>query len=105
SSPHAALLTAHAVYPRQTMSEPVLLEERDGAVAVLTLNRPRAKNALNAVLVHALAEGLGRAAQAHEVRAVVITGSGGAFCSGADLKSSLTEVQGNFGALDGAIDT
>jgi 2-(1,2-epoxy-1,2-dihydrophenyl)acetyl-CoA isomerase len=86
------------------MTEPVLLDERDGAVAVLTLNRPRAKNALDFALLSALAEGLTRAAQAPDVRAVVLTGNGGAFCSGADLKSAMAEVQGNFGALDTAID-
>lgn len=86
------------------MTESVLLDERDGAVAVLTLNRPRAKNALNAALLGALAEGLTRAAQAPDVRAVLVTGNGGAFCSGADLKSAMADVQGDFGAMDTAID-
>ncbi|MBK8251471.1 MAG: enoyl-CoA hydratase [Polyangiaceae bacterium] len=86
------------------MSEQVLLDERDGHVAVLSLNRPRAKNALSFPLLNALAEALTRAAQAADVRAIVLTGSGGSFCSGADLKSAMTEVQGNFGAMDTAID-
>jgi len=86
------------------MTEPVLLDERDGAVAILTLNRPRAKNALNFELLNALGEGLTRAANAPDVRAVLVTGNGGAFCSGADLKSAMAEVQGNLGALDTAID-
>jgi len=86
------------------MSESVLLDERDGAVAVLTLNRPRARNALNFELLNALGEALVRAAQASDVRAVLVTGSGGSFCSGADLKSAMADVQGNLGALDTAID-
>lgn len=86
------------------MTEPVLLDERDGAVAVLTLNRPRAKNALNAELINALAEALSRAGKDEQVRAIVLTGSSGAFCSGADLKSAMADVAGNFGALDGALD-
>lgn len=86
------------------MTEPVLIEERDGAVAVLTLNRPRAKNALNAALLNALAEGLTAAAQAADVRAILVTGSGGAFCAGADLKSALADAQGSFGGLDAALD-
>jgi 2-(1,2-epoxy-1,2-dihydrophenyl)acetyl-CoA isomerase len=86
------------------MTEPVLLEERDGAVAVLTLNRPRAKNALDFALLGALTEGLTRATQAPDVRAVVVTGSGGSFCSGADLKGAMAEAQSNFGALDTVID-
>lgn len=86
------------------MTEPVLLDERDAGVAVLTLNRPRAKNALNFALLDALTAGLASASQAPEVRAIVLTGAGAAFCSGADLKSSMAEVQGNLGALDTAID-
>ncbi len=85
-------------------TEPVLLDERDGAVAVLTLNRPRSKNALNFALLGALAEGLTRAAQAPDVRAILVTGSGGSFCAGADLKSAMADVAGNLGALDTAID-
>lgn len=86
------------------MIEPVLVDERDSGVAILTLNRPRAKNALNFELLNALSTGLSRAADSADVRAIVITGSGGSFCSGADLKSSLAEVQGNLGSLDKAID-
>lgn len=86
------------------MTEPVFLDERDSGVAVLTLNRPRAKNALNFELLNALSDGLTRAGESADVRAVLLTGSGAAFCSGADLKSSMAEVQGNLGALDKAID-
>jgi len=86
------------------MTEPVFLDERDGAVAILTLNRPRAKNALSFQLLDALSAGLTRAGQDPEVRAIVLTGAGGSFCSGADLKSAMAEVQGNLGALDTAID-
>lgn len=86
------------------MTEAVLLDERDAGVAVLTMNRPRAKNALNFALLDALQGGLASASAAADVRAIVLTGAGAAFCSGADLKSSMAEVQGNFGALDTAID-
>src|SRR5689334_4894190 len=86
------------------MTDPIFLDERDGAVAILTLNRPRTKNALSFDLLQALADGLVRAARDEAVRAIVLTGSGGSFCSGADLKSAMAEVQGNFGALDTAID-
>lgn len=85
-------------------TETVFLDERDGAVAVLTLNRPRSKNALNFALLSALAEGLTRAAQDKDVRAILVTGSGGSFCAGADLKSAMADVAGNLGALDTAID-
>jgi 2-(1,2-epoxy-1,2-dihydrophenyl)acetyl-CoA isomerase len=70
-------------------SSEVLLVERDGPVAVLTLNRPEARNALDRALVQALGAGLAAAAGDPAVRAVVLTGAGGAFCAGADLKAAM----------------
>ncbi|WP_024804487.1 enoyl-CoA hydratase/isomerase family protein [Nocardia sp. BMG51109] len=65
--------------------EPVLLcEDRDG-VRTLTLNRPQRKNAIDAELWAALADALRDTASDRSVRALVITGAGGAFCSGADI--------------------
>ncbi|MFF0490139.1 enoyl-CoA hydratase/isomerase family protein [Nocardia sp. NPDC004068] len=65
--------------------EPVLrCEDRDG-VRTLTLNRPHRRNAINPALFTALAEALRATAEDRGVRALVITGAGGAFCSGADL--------------------
>ncbi|EID09939.1 enoyl-CoA hydratase [Mycobacterium xenopi RIVM700367] len=65
--------------------QPVLLcEDRDG-VRTLTLNRPHRKNAINPDLWIALRDALRVAADDRDVRALVITGAGGAFCSGADL--------------------
>ncbi|HEX4336735.1 MAG TPA: enoyl-CoA hydratase-related protein [Polyangiaceae bacterium] len=72
------------------MDEKVLLVDRDGPVATLTLNRPRTKNALNTELVTALREAIPAVASDPSVRAVVLTGAGGAFCSGADLKAGLS---------------
>ena len=60
-------------------------EVRDG-VAVITLNRPDALNAVNADLSTAVGEGLEAAAADPAVRVVVVTGAGRAFCAGADLK-------------------
>lgn len=68
------------------MTEPVLLEERVGAVAVLTLNRPQAMNALSAELRRALAAAFRRLAADRDVRVAVLTGRGRAFCAGLDLK-------------------
>ncbi|WP_044239009.1 enoyl-CoA hydratase [Chondromyces apiculatus] len=73
------------------MSEEVLIVSRDGAVATLTMNRPRAKNALNKALLEALATQLRAVADDPEVRAVILTGAGGAFCAGADLKSAFVD--------------
>jgi 2-(1,2-epoxy-1,2-dihydrophenyl)acetyl-CoA isomerase len=74
------------------MTDSPLLVERDGAVATLTLNRPDTKNALNRELVRALGSALADVATDAAVRAVVVTGSGGSFCSGADLRSAMTEI-------------
>ncbi len=74
------------------MPTPSLLAERDGAVAVLRLNRPETLNALDAELVERLGSELARAAGDPGVRALVLTGSGGAFCSGADLKQALANL-------------
>ncbi|MEV5848599.1 crotonase/enoyl-CoA hydratase family protein [Streptomyces sp. NPDC051985] len=60
-------------------------ETRDG-VGVITLNRPEALNAVNSALSSAVGEALEQAAADPAVRVVVITGTGRAFCAGADLK-------------------
>ena len=57
---------------------------RDGPVLWITLDRPEALNALNAPMAAGLAVALEEAAEA-EVRAVVLTGAGGAFCAGQDF--------------------
>jgi 2-(1,2-epoxy-1,2-dihydrophenyl)acetyl-CoA isomerase len=67
------------------MSE-LVLYERHGAVARVTLNRPEVLNAFDRPLAHALREALVRASGDREVRAVVLTGAGGRFSAGADLK-------------------
>jgi enoyl-CoA hydratase len=65
----------------------VLTIDRDGPVAVVTLNRPEAMNALSKALRSALAEAFARLDQDPEVRAVVLTGAGAkAFTAGLDLK-------------------
>ena len=66
--------------------ESVLLSSDDGGVRTLTLNRPDRKNAINAQLWVELADAL-RAAARDDLRALVITGAGGAFCSGADIST------------------
>ncbi|BBZ51028.1 enoyl-CoA hydratase [Mycobacterium heidelbergense] len=62
----------------------LLSEDRDG-VRTLTLNRPRRKNAINPELWLALRDALNEAGRDRAVRALVITGAGGSFCSGADI--------------------
>ena len=65
----------------------VILYQIDGSVARVTLNRPDKRNALNEALVAGLRQALIRANETAAVRAVVISGAGADFCSGADLSS------------------
>lgn len=60
--------------------------ERDGAVAILTMNRPEAMNALNRALIGALATAFRDLSNDDTLRAVVWTGAGRAFSAGVDLK-------------------
>ena len=69
-------------------AESVLLCSDRNGVRTLTLNRPQRKNAINPELWIALADALTAAGKDRGVRAVVITGAGGAFCSGADNRQS-----------------
>ncbi len=66
------------------MSE--LLYEKDGHVAVLTLNRPDRMNAITTSMLSELSRVLVEVDQDREVRAVVLTGAGRGFCAGLDLK-------------------
>lgn len=63
----------------------VLREDRDG-VATLTLNRPKARNALSVGLMTALQQELDAINEDRSVRVVILTGAGPAFCAGHDLK-------------------
>ena len=63
-----------------------LLETKTDGVAVLTLNRPQARNALSEAMLQGLLEALPRLAADPSVGAIIITGAGGAFCAGGDVK-------------------
>lgn len=65
-----------------------VLTERHDRVAVVTLNRPEARNALNRELLAELHLALEREAADPAVHAIVLTGTGPAFCAGADLKEA-----------------
>ena len=76
----------------QTQDE-VVLYSVEGKVARVTLNRPEKRNALNDALIAGIKEGLKRAGGDEHLRAVVISGAGKDFCSGADL-SALQKIAG-----------
>jgi len=67
--------------------EPILKVERRGDVEHVTLNRPERLNALNQPLTDALFTYFEARRRQAEVRVIVLTGAGRAFCSGADLKA------------------
>jgi enoyl-CoA hydratase/carnithine racemase len=67
-------------------NEPVLLRRDDGPVAVLTLNRPHAMNALSGELIDALHQEFDRLARDKAIRCVVIEARGRAFSTGHDLR-------------------
>jgi len=68
-----------------------LLAHVDDGIAVLTLNRPERRNALTRALLDALARVLAEVEADDEVACVVLTGAGGAFCAGGDVKDMATE--------------
>ena len=70
------------------MSEDVLSEVKDG-VLVITINRPDAKNAMNKAAAEGIAAALDRLDAEDDLRVAVLTGAGGTFCSGMDLKGFL----------------
>ena len=71
-----------------TVAGPAALTERRGNVLVITINRPEARNAINAAVSIAVGDALQQAQEHPDVRVVVITGAGDkSFCAGVDLKA------------------
>jgi len=77
------------------MADPeTLVLDRDGAVLTVTLSRPERKNALNTQMAVELLDLFGTVAFDEDVRVLVLTGAGDAFCSGADLGSLTPDTHG-----------
>jgi enoyl-CoA hydratase len=66
-----------------------LLVERRGAVQLITINRPEAKNAMNAAVARGIAAAVDELDQDDDLRVAVLAGAAGTFCSGIDLKAFL----------------
>ncbi|MDV3209555.1 MAG: crotonase/enoyl-CoA hydratase family protein [Rhodococcus ruber] len=66
---------------------PHCLVEQRGPVLIVTMNRPEARNALSGEMMAIMAEAWDRVDNDPEIRVAVLTGAGGAFCAGADLKA------------------
>ena len=68
------------------MAGATCLYEASDCVATITLNRPEARNALSATLIAELAEAFEAAREDEDIRVVILTGAGDAFCAGLDLR-------------------
>ncbi|WP_204076158.1 crotonase/enoyl-CoA hydratase family protein [Planotetraspora phitsanulokensis] len=79
------------------MSDEVLLEV-DGGVAVITINRPKARNAVNGAVARGIASAVDELDERKDVAVIVLTGAGGTFSAGMDLKGFLT---GDFPVVEG----
>ncbi|MEV4171919.1 crotonase/enoyl-CoA hydratase family protein [Nonomuraea sp. NPDC049709] len=83
------------------MSDEVLVEESgegSGRVAILTINRPKARNAVNGAVARGIVEALDTLDARPDISAYVLTGAGGTFSAGMDLKGFLT---GDFPVVEG----
>ncbi|MCU1670081.1 MAG: putative carnitinyl-CoA dehydratase [Blastococcus sp.] len=79
------------------MTDEVLVERREG-IQVITINRPDAKNALNLAVAQAIAAAVDELDHSDDLRVGVLTGAGGTFSAGMDLKAFL---RGESPAIDG----
>ena len=61
--------------------------ERDGATAIVTMNRPEAKNSLSGPMLVGMADAWVEIDSNDDIRCAILTGAGGTFCAGMDLKS------------------
>src|ERR1700682_3262791 len=69
------------------MINDIVLQKLESGLLTITMNRPDPRNALNPHMTRGLVEAARRAAEDHEVRAVLLKGAGGTFCVGGDVKS------------------
>ena len=70
------------------MSDELLVEYRDG-IQILTINRPQARNACTKAVAEAMAGALDKLERRGDLRLAILTGAGGTFCAGMDLKGFL----------------
>jgi enoyl-CoA hydratase len=73
--------------PSVAGAEPHALVELRGRVLIVTMNRPQARNALTGPMMAIMKEAWDRVDTDPQIRACILTGAGGAFCAGADLKA------------------
>lgn len=77
------------------MTQPHCLVEQEGHTLVVTMNRPEARNALSREMMDIMREAWDRVNSDDSVRVAILTGAGGAFCAGADLKAMTSSHPGD----------
>src|SRR3569833_4295462 len=70
-----------------SVGEPHALVSQDGSTLIVTMNRPEARNAITGEMMSIMVDACDRVDADDSIRSCVLTGAGGAFCAGADLKS------------------
>lgn len=89
--PHWAWLPLCGRYDRRVSEEPTtdgsVLTERRGRILIITINRPEAKNAVNAAVSQGLADATDALDDDPGLSVGIVTGAGGSFCAGMDLKA------------------
>jgi enoyl-CoA hydratase len=75
--------------------QPHCLVELEGSTLVVTMNRPEARNALSGEMMDIMREAWDRVNDDPEIRVAILTGAGGAFCAGADLKAMTSSHPGD----------
>ena len=77
------------------MTQPHCLVEQEGHTLIVTMNRPEARNALSGEMMDIMREAWDRVNCDDSVRVAILTGAGGAFCAGADLKAMTSSHPGD----------
>src|SRR5580692_2917073 len=83
--------------------QPHALVELRGSALIVTMNRPHARNALSGPMMAIMKEAWDRVDDDPDVRSCILTGAGGAFCAGADLKA-MTAAHPGDSFRSGAVD-
>ncbi|MFT5510046.1 MAG: enoyl-CoA hydratase/carnithine racemase, partial [Hyphomicrobiaceae bacterium] len=79
------MMEAALAEPTPLSPEDILVDRSDATVAVVTLNRPKRRNAMSLAMWQELGRIFERLGEEREVRAIILTGAGGGFCAGADI--------------------
>jgi enoyl-CoA hydratase len=96
-------MSEQASAPAENAEPPHALIERRGHVLVVTMNRPHARNAISGPMMALMSQAWNEIDTDPDIRAAILTGAGGAFCSGADLKAMTASHPGesfSSGAMD-----